>query len=88
MSKYPVLNPVLHGGVIVSSGYVELDEEQAERLLELEAIGEAEQKELSEMTTPELKEYAKENNIDLGEAAKKPDILKAIQEAEIAKEGE
>ena len=34
-----------------------------------------------EMTVAELKAYAAENNIDLGEATKKADILAAIKNA-------
>lgn len=44
--------------------------------------GEADAKPLDEMKVEELKAYAAEHNIDLGDAAKKADILKAIQEAE------
>ena len=44
--------------------------------------GDADAKPLDEMKVEELKVYAAEHNIDLGDAAKKADILKAIQEAE------
>ncbi|WP_157261160.1 hypothetical protein [Paenibacillus wynnii] len=47
---------------------------------------------LEEMKLPALKAYAKENNIDLGEASKKDEVLaviqEAIHEAEKAKEDE
>jgi len=36
-------------------------------------------KTIEEMTVPELKKYAKDNNIDLGEAKKQKEILEAIQ---------
>lgn len=36
---------------------------------------------IEEMTVPQLKEYAKANDIDLGEAKKKEDILATIQNA-------
>lgn len=36
---------------------------------------------LEELTVAELKAYAAANNIDLGEATKKADILAAIQNA-------
>ena len=36
-------------------------------------------KTIEEMTVPELKKYAKDNNIDLGEAKKLKEILEAIQ---------
>lgn len=44
--------------------------------------GKADAKPLDKMNVDELKAYAAEHNIDLGDAAKKADILKAIQEAE------
>lgn len=44
--------------------------------------GEADAKPLDEMKVDELKAYATERNIDLGEAKNKADILKTIQEAE------
>lgn len=47
--------------------------------------GEADVKTPDKMNLDELKAYAAENNIDLGEATKKADILKVIQEAEANK---
>lgn len=44
--------------------------------------GEADAKPLDKMKVDELKAYAAEHNIDLGEAKNKGDILKTIQEAE------
>lgn len=44
--------------------------------------GEADAKPLDDMKVEELKAYAAEHNIDLGDAAKKADILKIIQETE------
>lgn len=44
--------------------------------------GEADAKPLDKMKVNELKAYAAEHNIDLGDAANKTDILKTIQEAE------
>ena len=44
--------------------------------------GEADAKPLTEMKVDELKAYAAEHSIDLGDAKNKADILKAIQEAE------
>lgn len=44
--------------------------------------GEADAKPLGDMKVEELKAYAAEHNIELGDAAKKADILKIIQEAE------
>ena len=45
-------------------------------------------KSIEEMTVAELKKYAKDNNIDLGEAKKKEEILEVIQAAENEDEGE
>ncbi len=39
------------------------------------------EKSLDKMTVPELKDYAEANEIDLGDATKKPDILAAIEAA-------
>lgn len=52
-----------------------------------EVTGEADavEKSIDKMNLDELKAYAAENNIDLGEATKKADILKVIQEAEANK---
>lgn len=44
--------------------------------------GEPDAKPIEKMKIEELKIYAAEHNIDLGEAIKKDDILKIIQEAE------
>lgn len=44
--------------------------------------GEADAKPIDKMNVDELKGYAAEHKIDLGEATKKADILKIIQEAE------
>ncbi|MEK4355192.1 hypothetical protein MKX41_30855 [Paenibacillus sp. FSL R5-0475] len=84
MTRYKVLTPVLQGGVIVASGEIELDDKQALRLQELGAIGEEVPEEsvpLEEMKLPALKVYAKDHNIDLGEATKREDVLAAILKA-------
>lgn len=44
--------------------------------------GEADAKPFDEMKIEELKAYAAEHNIELGDATKKADILKIIQEGE------
>lgn len=44
--------------------------------------GEADAKPVEKMTVDELKAYAAEHNIDLGDAKNKADILKIVQEAE------
>lgn len=58
-----------HLAEVIETGYtlVELDEQS---------------KPVEEMTVPELKEYAVENSIDLGDAKKRDEILEAIQLAE------
>lgn len=65
------------------------DEAVAEKLkgMGYEVTGEADavEKSIDKMNLDELKAYAAENNIDLGEATKKADILKVIQEAEANK---
>ena len=60
------------------------DEALASKLKDLghTVEGEADAKPLDEMKVDELKAYAAEHNIDLGEAKNKADILKTIQEAE------
>lgn len=47
--------------------------------------GEADAKPLDKMKVEELQAYAAEHGIDLGEAAKKADILEIIQKAEANK---
>ena len=60
------------------------DEALASKLKDLGHMveGEADAKPIDEMKVDELKVYAAEHNIDLGEAKNKADILKTIQEAE------
>lgn len=60
------------------------DEALASKLKDLghTVEGEADAKPLDEMKVDELKAYAAEHNIDLGEVKNKADILKTIQEAE------
>lgn len=60
------------------------DEALASKLKDLghTVEGEADAKPIDEMKVDELKAYAAEHNIDLGEAKNKADILKTIQEAE------
>ena len=45
--------------------------------------GEMDAKSLEEMKADELKAYAAEHNIDLGDSKNKAEILKVIQEAEV-----
>ncbi|MDQ0091663.1 hypothetical protein J2T12_005103 [Paenibacillus anaericanus] len=55
---------------LISRGFEHIEEsEEAEKLI-------------GDMTSPELKAYAKKKGIDLGDATKKEDILIKIQEAE------
>ena len=60
------------------------DEALAFKLTDLGHIveGKADAKPLDKMKVDELKAYAAEHNIDLGDVANKADILKAIREAE------
>ena len=60
------------------------DEALASKLKDLghTVEGEADAKPIDEMKVDELKAYASEHNIDLGEVKNKADILKTIQEAE------
>lgn len=60
------------------------DEALASKLKDLghTVEGEADAKPLDKMKVDELKAYAAEHKIDLGNAANKADILKTIQEAE------
>lgn len=60
------------------------DEALASKLKDLghTVEGEADAKPLDKMKVDELKAYAAEHKIDLGDAANKADILKTIQEAE------
>lgn len=86
MNKYSVVNPVLLGGVIITSGVIELNQKQAERLLEFDAIESVAvetvgEKDISEMSATELKAYAKEHGINLGVASKKEDVLAVIMKA-------
>jgi len=83
MQKYNIIAPVLHAGVILTSGEIELSIEDAERLIVLEAIEDLAQPvetDISGMKLDELKEYAKAKDIDLGDASKKEDILEIILE--------
>ncbi|MER2061406.1 MAG: Rho termination factor N-terminal domain-containing protein [Aerococcus urinaeequi] len=89
MPKYKVIAPLLHEGVIVASGFIDLDDDQAKRLADFGVIGPAPQElvddqadePLDKKTIPELRSYAAENGIDLGELTKKGDILDAILKA-------
>ena len=65
-----------------------ISEEAFEAIEELEVIEskferiDKAPKTIEEMTVAELKKYAKDNNIDLGDAKKQKDILEVIQAAE------
>jgi len=58
----------------VATGYFELVEAEGD-----DDNGSAD---ISKMTVPQLEQYAKDNNIDLGGATKKADIIKAIEAAQ------
>lgn len=71
----------------VNGAFETNDEALASKLKDLghTVEGEADAKPLDKMKVDELKAYAAEHNIDLGEATNKADILKTIQEAEAKK---
>lgn len=77
----------------VKGDVLEVTEEEYEQLLESKLIQndytesiQQKPKTIDEMTIPELKNYAAAREIDLGEAKKRDEILKAIQDAEKPKE--
>lgn len=85
MKKVEVIKiPVRYDGATFKAG--ESFEMEAEHVNEslVKVTGEAEKtpKTISEMTIPELKEYAAEHEIDLGEAKKRDEILEVIQAEE------
>lgn len=59
------------------------DEAVAKKLQDMGYAVNDEAEPISKMTVEELKDYADEHGIDLGEATKKKDILAAIQEASV-----
>ncbi|MCG7406776.1 hypothetical protein MH117_05040 [Paenibacillus sp. ACRRX] len=86
MAIYKVVSPVIQGGVVLLSGIIELNDEQAERLVQAGAIEVElvqEDKELNDMSLPELKEFAKLNDIDLDGATKKENILLKIKSIQL-----
>lgn len=65
-------------------GYAEVDDAVGEQLLRLrsaEVVSTPETKDVSKMNVPQLKKYAKEHGIDIGEATKKAEILPIIEKA-------
>lgn len=75
--------------VNIASPFIEIsDEEQAQKLVDsgyfqlIEVSDYNIDPVFSKMTLPELKKYAKDNNIDLKGATKKEDILKLILSVE------
>ncbi|GIN37801.1 hypothetical protein [Heyndrickxia oleronia] len=83
MKIVEVINiPVRYNGITYQPG--ESFEMQDEHVIEtlVEVTGEVEKvpKALEEMTIPELKDYAAEHGIDLGEAKKKEEILTVLYE--------
>lgn len=65
-------------------------EMEADHVIEslVEVTGEVEKapKEIGEMTIAELRDYAAENNVDLGDAKKRDELLEVIQAAEDEKD--
>lgn len=66
-------------------GYAEVDESVGDQLLRIhaaEAVQEQDSPDIEKMNVPQLKKYAKENGIDIGDATKKADILPIIEAAQ------
>ncbi|MEK3886534.1 hypothetical protein [Bacillus sp. FSL K6-3431] len=75
---------VRYNGVTYRTGeFFEMEDEHVNETL-VKITGEVEQapKSIEEMTVPELKEYAAENDIDFKDAKKKEEILEAIRNFE------
>jgi hypothetical protein len=70
-----------------TDGVAETDDERTAKKLQklgYKVEGESsEEVDLSEMSVKELKAYADENGIDIGDATKKAEIITAIQNADI-----
>lgn len=83
MKNVKVLDiPVRYKGVTHAPGSsFEMEDEHVNESI-VEVTGDVAPKSIDEMTVPELKKYATENNIDLGEAKKRDEFLKAIQDFE------
>lgn len=89
MKKVEVINvPIRYNGVTYKreESFEMEDVHVIETLVKV--IGEVENtpKSVEEMTVPELKQYATENEIDLGETKKQKDILEVIQAHEEQKQ--
>lgn len=82
MKQVEVLKvPVRYKGVTHTPGAsFEMEDEHVNESL-VKVTGEVEKspKTVEEMTVPELKDYAAEKTIDLGDAKKRDDILEVIQ---------
>ena len=81
--------PVRHNGVRYFAGEeFEIDVKGYERIKShvdvIDDSPESDPDEFDGMTIPQLQEHAKTNNINLGGATRKPDILKAIRAAQNA----
>ncbi|MFD2703810.1 hypothetical protein ACFSVM_25605 [Paenibacillus shunpengii] len=81
-----------HGKLLKKGEYVTIDDDQLKEYLRdkvidedlIEEVDDPAPKDVNDMTVPELKDYAKNNKIDLGVATKKDDILVVIKKAEEA----
>lgn len=60
-------------------GVAEVSDETGGLLIELPHYECADEPDLGSMNVPQLRKYARDNDIDLGDATKKADILSAIQ---------
>lgn len=89
MKKVEVINvPVRYNGVTYKQGEsFEMEDKHVTETL-LKVTGDVKKVPITvdEMTVPELKKYAKEKEIDLGEAKKQEEILEIIQAHEEQKQ--
>lgn len=88
MKKVEVINvPVRYNGVTYKreESFEMEDKHVIETLVRVTGDVKKVPKAVDEMTVPELKKYAKEKEIDLGEAKKQEEILEAIQAYEASK---
>lgn len=67
--------------VFDEKGVFKTDNEALAKKLKAAGHSVIEQKEIDDMTIAELKQYAEDHNIELGDAAKKADILAVIKDA-------
>jgi len=69
-----------------ADGRAEVEDAVGEQLLRIQAVVSVQptEKSLDDMTVKELKKYAIDNDIELGDASKKEDIIARIKEVKVA----